>query len=261
MGPMNKYSHDNQTGITVFGQCSDRVTTAPQSDRKVHESFLSCNAPHSNNPPPFSLSCNRPNSPLSLSSEVHDNHANDALKNPIKGSIKSAAALRPYLLGIDPGLTGACALINGDCTPPEIVEVWDIPTVKISKGTKGKQKTLVDILMLALKIDGYASMIKVCLIEEVGSRPGEGHVGAFSFGFSTGAIHGVLNTCLIPTKTVKPSVWKPELGLSSDKQESIDRAIKVLPASKPFLTRKKDHGRAEALLLAWYAWRKLNVTH
>jgi hypothetical protein len=45
------------------------------------------------------------------------------------------------------------------------------------------------------------------------------------------------------------------MGLDADKSGSVDRAIKLFPESEKYLTRKKDHGRAEAILLAWFAWK------
>ncbi|MDO8605136.1 MAG: hypothetical protein Q7R40_01240, partial [Phaeospirillum sp.] len=48
-----------------------------------------------------------------------------------------------------------------------------------------------------------------------------------------------------------PGVWKRTLGLlKADKAASRARAVELYPEVAGRLTRVKDHGRAEALLLA-----------
>jgi crossover junction endodeoxyribonuclease RuvC len=49
---------------------------------------------------------------------------------------------------------------------------------------------------------------------------------------------------------VCPHVWKHRLGLNSDKEQTRFRAMQLFPGAD--LRRKKDHSRAEALLLEWY---------
>ena len=44
------------------------------------------------------------------------------------------------------------------------------------------------------------------------------------------------------------------LNLGKDKEAARLRAMLLFPDGD--LRRKKDHGRAEALLLAWYAWQQ-----
>lgn len=88
------------------------------------------------------------------------------------------------IIGIDPGLQGAVAILSD----ADLVSVHDMPTKKV-----GKKK----------KIDGSAlkELIKdadhVCL-EDVGSRPGQGIVSAFTFGEGFGLIKGVCESLGIP---------------------------------------------------------------
>jgi hypothetical protein len=56
-------------------------------------------------------------------------------------------------------------------------------------------------------------------------------------------------------EVVKPQAWKLALGLSgkkTSKDDSIEMAKMVFPESEDMLQRKKDHGRAESLLIAAY---------
>jgi hypothetical protein len=54
-------------------------------------------------------------------------------------------------------------------------------------------------------------------------------------------------------RTVRPSVWKPKVGVTSDKQTSLALARALFPMAADQLKRQKDHNRAEALLIAEYA--------
>ena len=49
------------------------------------------------------------------------------------------------------------------------------------------------------------------------------------------------------------AIWKRALGLGKDKEQARLRAMQLFAGAD--LRRKKDHGRAEALLLAWYGWQ------
>jgi len=61
---------------------------------------------------------------------------------------------------------------------------------------------------------------------------------------------GVMAALRMPYTPVRPVVWKKAFSLGKDKEASRLRAQQLFPAAD--LRRKKDHGRAEALLLAWY---------
>jgi hypothetical protein len=60
----------------------------------------------------------------------------------------------------------------------------------------------------------------------------------------------------IPYKLVPPSVWKPamkiQVTLQNPKEPARLRALELWPDRSDLFTRKKDHNRAEALLMARY---------
>lgn len=254
---------------TRLNRCFHSVETAIMHDknslnplRNNLQSFLSCSSKISPSfqivNPTFTnkeISVQRSNAAGSLTCttsviQKHPEYEGD-FNTVAKCNNTSAAFKRPFIMAFDPGITGAGAVLDVE-NAPKLVTVFDMPTIEI----KGKKR--IDVFNLGFKIDCYASLTRVALVEEVGFMKGnEARGSAFVFGFATGVIHGVLGVCLIPTKTVKPSIWKLGLGLSSDKDESIKRAIKYLPESEKYLTRKKDHGKAEAILLAWYAWKHM----
>ncbi len=57
--------------------------------------------------------------------------------------------------------------------------------------------------------------------------------------------------CEVPLTIIEPTAWKKFHGLhGGDKELSRQRALQLFPSAHALLTRKKDHGRAEAALIA-----------
>ncbi len=169
-----------------------------------------------------------------------------------------------YILGIDPGLGGALAVydhrIPAASLPgidvPRCHAVYDMPVIN-NKGSK----SMIDPAALANLISELAWQHHglVAVVEKVHSLPRQG--GAFNFGLGTGVIHGVLAAHGVPMFLVAPTTWKTSMGLgrqsadeSSDTNKTRARLVasKLFPALEPSFSRKKDDGRAEAMLLAVY---------
>lgn len=91
------------------------------------------------------------------------------------------------------------------------------------------------------------------VIEKVSAMPKQGVTSSFNFGKGCGVIEGVVGALDIPRTLVAAGTWKRKLGLSSSADQSRGYAMKLYPAVADKLARKKDHNRAEALLLAH--WR------
>lgn len=159
---------------------------------------------------------------------------------------------RMLIMGIDPGAKGAIALY--DVEIKNIVAIHDMPTRTQTMAT-GKIRQRVCGENFRTLVDLYAPMLRGACIEDVASTPEDGPVGAFSFGFGTGVIHGVLIGLGIEIFLTKPAIWKSLLGLTSNKDLSRERAGKMFPAHVPAFRRKKDDGRAEACLLAFFGER------
>ena len=157
-------------------------------------------------------------------------------------------------IGIDPGLGGAAAQVYPDGGEPS---VEDTPTVEVARG-KGKSRIYVETLMVEL-IGHYEHISGGhvrALIERQGARPGEGVRSTFSSGYGYGLWIGILSALEIPWFQVEPRAWKKEMQATDDKNASRRRAMELFPAMASALSRVKDHGRAEALLIAEYARRK-----
>ena len=138
------------------------------------------------------------------------------------------------VLGVDPGaVSGAYALI-GPNGLAAIVD--DIPVVdrQVDAAEWGR-------IIARLKPD-------VAVVEQVGSMPKQGVASTFKFGMGCGLIRGVLAGAGVPIVNVAPTKWKKHFGLNSDAEKSRALAIRRFPTAP--LAHKKDHGRAEALLMA-----------
>lgn len=155
---------------------------------------------------------------------------------------------RDLLIAVDPGLTGAIAVVG---KTGELIAVADMPTVSSKTG-----KRKVDAFGLTVFMESFAARVALVVIEDVGPGTKEGRVGVFSFGFSTGVVHGVCGALMLPVHLMKPAVWKMALGLTRDKNLSVEMARKQYPKHADKFVRSKD-GRAEAALIASFARRLL----
>jgi crossover junction endodeoxyribonuclease RuvC len=143
-------------------------------------------------------------------------------------------------VGVDPGKSGAIALIHSDGT---LVAVYDMPLA----GSIVSAQLLADLEFWS---DGRHGTV---VIEDVHSMPKQGVASSFSFGRSLGVVEGVFAGAGRPLVYVSPAKWKRALGLTSDKGMSRRRAIETWPTKAHLFKRVKDEGRAEAALIAlWH---------
>lgn len=153
-------------------------------------------------------------------------------------------------LGVDPGQTGAIwGLADG--RPAGLI---DMPTKPRKAG--GQQidaEKLGDQLrdLIAMHPGAYVYAV----IEAVHALPKQGSASGFRFGQSDGIARGVLGGLRIPLIEVQPETWKKYLRLTGQEKDAARlMAIKRYPGSAAFLSRKKDIGRADALMIATWAY-------
>jgi crossover junction endodeoxyribonuclease RuvC len=83
--------------------------------------------------------------------------------------------------------------------------------------------------------------------------PRQGASSGFLYGRAIGAVESAVALCQVPITIVEPSVWKRRFHLNGgDKEQSRLLALQKFPQQHALLARKKDHNRAEAVLLAVY---------
>ena len=148
------------------------------------------------------------------------------------------------IIGVDCGQTGAIAAYDGQ----RITGLIDMPTMTRLHG-QGKQ---VDPYTLTTAIfDLRNGRDAVAIIEAVSARPGQGVSSMFRFGESVGVVLGVLGALQVPVRWVAPGRWKKAAGIvGKDKDAARSLAIQLHPEVADMLTRKKDVGRSDAILIA-----------
>lgn len=167
------------------------------------------------------------------------------------------------ILGIDPGINGACSLYCSDSTVPTVPQgMFDIPTVGESKQREIDYAGLRDLI--------WELKPEVAVIEIINAfmpKPAEGeeqrawgNTSLLRFGGAYYAIHAVVDCLGIPRHRVGSAAWKNHFALKGKKKGggTDDSARQVVlrrfPSTHPFLKHKKDQHRAEAFLMAvWYA--------
>lgn len=168
------------------------------------------------------------------------------------------------IIGIDSGISGAIALL-GDGDPLRFIDMPSRP-----RANKGNE---INSAELAAIFRGFFSEFQGSFIfsalEKVQSRAGNSASSVWNQAEGFGAIRGVLEAVGIKYKLVAPQTWKRHFDLLLGRDErdtlgmkdaeykdrsrlkAIDVFQRVITAKE--LARKKDCGRAEALLIAKWA--------
>ena len=157
--------------------------------------------------------------------------------------IQRSDKMKTYI-GIDPGKTGAYAImtVHKDVFK---VDVYDFTTFKeaaehISTARDGSKNT-------------------VAILEKVHAFPGQGVTSMFNFGANYGGWQALLDILDISHMLKAPQSWQKGLLSKADgintKEQSLVSARRLFPDMQPYLKRKKDNGRADAMLIAWHAFQ------
>jgi Holliday junction resolvasome RuvABC endonuclease subunit len=145
------------------------------------------------------------------------------------------------ICGIDPGLNGAFAFID---IAAQTLQIEDMPT------KEKNNKRHVDPVLVGAILNKYIP--DTVFLEQVHSSPQMGVSSSFSFGRSSGIVLGAAGACGLPVTEVSPSVWKPRMGCTADKKQTVARASQLLPCGAPAWKLVKHTDRAEAALIALY---------
>lgn len=154
------------------------------------------------------------------------------------------------IIGIDPGKSGAIAVWD---SAKRILIMNDMPL-------KGSELDLHELDVILGACFSACDLYTTVYIEKVGGVGKQSAAHSFTFGFVTGAVHGLLAAHGMDVKTVTPQKWKESFGLrrgtgenyASFKSKSRILAANLLPERADLFKRAKDEGRAEAFLIAYY---------
>ena len=147
-------------------------------------------------------------------------------------------------LGIDPGFSGAWGLIDHHGKYHSCGDMLNNGKHILSRYVHAEISQAID----RQDMQG--------VIESVHSMPGQGVSSSFKFGMAFGMAIAIMERINCPWQLVTPQKWKKEMGLTSDKNESLAMARELWPTAP--LARKMDNGRAESLLLAEWLRKQEN---
>ena len=149
------------------------------------------------------------------------------------------------IIGIDPGLSGAIAILDEQ----KVVELFDMPVM--SDGKKNKRQLNSAHLVKLIK-DNIKNMDDtVVVVEQVNAMPGQGVTSMFNFGQTFGAIKGICAALELPIFFVRPTKKKKHFELiNSSKDSSRTKAIEMYPKLSNQLAKKKDVNKSDAILIA-----------
>jgi crossover junction endodeoxyribonuclease RuvC len=148
------------------------------------------------------------------------------------------------VLGIDPGLSGALALYNAGC--------WTLLDMPIAGDAKHRELNGPALCgWLREQQPDHA------FVEFASARPGQGVASMFRFGAVYGGTKMALAACGVPYTIITPAKWKPAVGIAAgaEKEASRLRALQLYPGEAANLARKKDHARADAMLIAYFGMK------
>jgi crossover junction endodeoxyribonuclease RuvC len=159
----------------------------------------------------------------------------------------------PVIVGIDPGVAPTVCVLIEDRGKPLAIEFYenDETSYSVKVGRTDKRRPSAPLLTQALK-DSLATLI---VVEDVHSMPTQGVSSMFAFGFASGLIEGVAVALGKKVLKVSPQVWKKAYRLTASDHKAASRhvAANLVPHLADLFKRAKDHNRAEAFLIAYWA--------
>lgn len=163
------------------------------------------------------------------------------------------------ITGVDPGFSGAIALLDPETRD---LTVFDMPLLTDHKS--GKQD-LDDVKLAEILAPHQATGRCMAVLERVASMPKQGLSSTFRFGMSYGAVRLALKAHGYEFHNPTPQTWKGHFKMKSRgsmtdseyKRMSLSLARERFPNNASDFSRLKDHGRAEAALIALYGKEKL----
>ena len=149
------------------------------------------------------------------------------------------------VIGIDPGLSGAIAILENN----KVLSIFDMPIM--AEGKKNKRQLNSAQLVNIIKENTSKSEEIAVVVEQVNAMPGQGVTSMFNFGQTFGAIKGVCAALDLPIFFVRPSKWKKHFELiNSSKDASRTKVIEMYPTLSAQLTKKRDVNKSDAVLIA-----------
>lgn len=152
-----------------------------------------------------------------------------------------------FIIGIDPGISGAICFFESDI----IKDVIEMPVMSDGKKNKRQINGPQIVNEIQKRIENIPKKNIFVVVEHVSAMPGQGVTSMFNFGQSFGVIKGICSALKLPIYFVRPVKWKKYFNLiKTDKEASRSKAIQIFPYISSKLSKKKDNNKADAILIA-----------
>lgn len=175
------------------------------------------------------------------------------------------------VLGIDPGITGAYALLN--VSDNRLIRTRMFPLMElrvknhrtVGKATRmerfyDRQRLISDLMDCRDRLTDESSVV---YLEKVHSRPGEGAAMAFKFGDCYGQLKMVLECLDFRFIEVPPQAWCKEMhkGFSGKDAKAKSRQVfdRLFPTVKDQFPNQVPDGIVDACLIAEYGRRRIEM--
>jgi hypothetical protein len=163
------------------------------------------------------------------------------------------------VLGIDPGLDGALAVLDLDQrgTVLHLLQVIPTPTLTVTVNKKKRRDYDVPGMWRLIEDAAYPADVSVAMVglEHQGPRPKEGVVSSYRTGHGYGLWRALIVAAQLPLAIVQPQAWRREFGLlRAGKQASVRAVMEGFPDYPSSLSR--HDGAAEATLIAAFVARR-----
>jgi crossover junction endodeoxyribonuclease RuvC len=150
------------------------------------------------------------------------------------------------ILAFDPGKIASYAKF--DTRSPHLIDIGEIDLIGAGRLVRP----------CGIQISSLLHDVDCGLVEEVGAMRGQGVSSVFTFGLCAGAIMNAISASSAQLETVTPPVWKRSTRITAKTDDGVKNqarayATQLFPQHKKILSVKKNHGQAEAILMArWY---------
>jgi Holliday junction resolvasome RuvABC endonuclease subunit len=142
--------------------------------------------------------------------------------------IEGAGMRPPAWIGIDPGASGAIAVVFGS---------GNVCWIK-NDSTEHELANWIRELALSHEL--------VAVIEQVNAMPKQGVSSTFKFGKSFGFLIGILTALQVPYESYRPQVWQKHMRCLTKGDKNVSKAA----AQRLWPSVKITHANADALLIA-----------
>lgn len=145
------------------------------------------------------------------------------------------------IAGVDIGLSGAIAFLD---EKGRFVGVHDMPIMQVGNKREIDEDRVKELFGM--------SQLGHVFFEKAQSMPGQGIASTGHYLTTYGLVRGICKGVGVPYSLVHPATWKKAMmkDMPKEKAASIYRVQQYYPGAGLHL--KKDHGKADAILIALY---------